>query len=135
MIVKVAVSVFLIAHGAVHAGFLSPRPAPTPGAPAWPFELGRSWVLSPAGVGPDAARLLGTALVAVTIAGFALAALTVVGIAPAGLWRPAVAVGAAASVALIGLFFHPWLVLGLGIDAVVLWLALATEWGPRTIGT
>ncbi len=125
MFVKLAVAAFLLAHGAIHASFISPRPPVTAGGPQWPFELGHSWLLSPLGVSPELSRVVGTALVAATIASFAFAAIVAVGVAPAALWTPALLVGVAASVALLVLFFHPWLVLGLAIDAALVWVAVS----------
>lgn len=130
MILKLVVAAFLLAHAAIHASFVMPRPPATAGGPAWPFELGRSWILGPLGLGGDAARLLGVALIAVTIGGFALAALAAAGFGPAGLWAPAVVAGAVSSIALIGIFFHPWLVLGIAIDAVLIWAVLVAGWTP-----
>jgi hypothetical protein len=123
---------FLLAHGAIHASFLSPRPSATAGGPRWPFELGRSWVLTPLGMQPETSRPLGTALVAATIAAFALAALAAAGVVPADLWGPASAAGAVASVVLLVLFFRPWLVLGVLIDIGLLWAVLVVGWSPQT---
>jgi hypothetical protein len=125
---------FLLAHGAIHAAFISPRPPATAGGPAWPFDLGHSWVLAPLGLDPGVGRLLGVALVALTLGGFALAALSALGIGPAGLWPTAVTIGAIASIALLALFFHPWLVLGVAIDLVLLWAVLVANWEPE-VGT
>jgi hypothetical protein len=130
MIARLLLAGFLIAHGAIHTGFISPRPPVTAGGPAWPFELGRSWVLGTLGIEPETARILGIALVAVTLAGFALAALAALGLAPASIWPAAVAVGAIASIALLAVFFHPWLVIGFAIDAALLWLVLVHDWAP-----
>jgi hypothetical protein len=60
-----------------------------------------------------------------------LAALASFGLGPAGLWVPAVAAGTLASLALLGLFYLPWLTIGVGIDAVLLWLVLASSWAPE----
>lgn len=130
MVPKLVVAALLLAHGAIHAGFLSPRPPVTAGGPAWPFELGRSWILGPLGVDPELARALGFGLVAVTFGAFALAALTALGVAPAAIWPAAVAIGAVASLAVLALFFQPWLVLGVGIDLVLLWAVLVANWVP-----
>lgn len=35
-----------------------------------------------------------------------------------------------ASVVTLALFFHPWIVLGLAIDAVLLYLLFAVGWSP-----
>lgn len=124
MLPKLIVAAFLLAHGLLHVSYLSPRPPATAGGPPWPFELHRSWLLSPLGVTPVLNRLIGLALVAATAGAFALAAIVVLGVVPAALWAPAVTLGAVASAALLVLFFHPWLVIGLAIDAVLLWAAL-----------
>jgi hypothetical protein len=121
---------FLLAHGAIHAAFLSPRPAASTGGPEWPFELGRSWFLRLIGLQPESTRVLGTALVAATIATFALAALATAGVIAADLWAPALAAGAVSSLALLVLFFQPWLALGVLIDLGLLWVVLVAGWSP-----
>jgi hypothetical protein len=121
---------FLLAHAAIHVGFISPRPPSTAGGPQWPFELSRSWALTPLGVDADLGRILGMALVAATLGGFAIAAIAALGFVPAAIWPAASAIGAIASIALLLLFFHPWLVLGVGIDLVLLWAVLVVRWGP-----
>lgn len=134
MLPRLLLAAFLLAHGAIHAGFVWARPAQT-GGPPWPFDLGRSWALAPLGLSPDVARLLGLALVAVTIAGFAIAAVAALGFLPAGVWPAAAAVGAVASLALLGVFFHPWLVLGVAIDLALLWAVLIADWTPDGLAT
>lgn len=131
MIPRLLIAALLLAHGAIHASFVSPRPPATPGGPLWPFELARSWILAPLGIQAETTRLLGTALVVATIGAFALAALATTGLLPADLWAPASAAGAISSLALLVLFFHPWLVLGLAIDLGLLWAVLVAGWTPR----
>ena len=128
MLIKLIFAGALLAHGAIHASFLSPRPPATEGAPEWPFEVGRSWLLTPLGMGTDLTRLLGITFVALTIAGFALAALVALQLLPVAIWAPAIVVGAIASLALLILFFHPWLIIGLVIDVVLLWGVLVAGW-------
>jgi hypothetical protein len=53
---------------------------------------------------------------------------------PAGSWTTGVTIGALASLALLGLFFHPWLVLGIGIDLFLLWAVLVATWSPAQVG-
>jgi len=130
MLLRLILAAFLLAHGLIHASYLSPTPPATASGPSWPFALDRSWALTPLGVGPDTMRLLGIALVAVTIAGFALAAIAALGVATDTLWVPAVTIGAVSSLALLGLFFQPWLLLGVGIDLVLLWAVLVVSWSP-----
>ncbi len=133
MLARLLLAAFLLAHGLVHLMFFSPPPPATAGGPSWPFALDRSWALTPLGVPADAMRVLGTALIALTIAGFALAAVVALGILPSSLWVPTIAIGAAASLALLVLFFQPWLILGVAIDAVLLWTALIAAWSPTAL--
>ena len=100
---------------------------------AWPFVLGRSWILSRFGVPPGRLRIMGLALSAVTFAAFTLAALAVIGVLPAGLWLSAVAMGAGSSLALLVLFFHPWLVLGVAIDVLLLVAIFIGDWSAVTL--
>jgi hypothetical protein len=53
---------------------------------------------------------------------------------PAGSWTTGVTIGALASLVLLGLFFHPWLVLGIGIDLFLLWAVLVAAWSPAQVG-
>jgi hypothetical protein len=131
MLPRLVIAALLLAHGAIHASFLSPRPPAPAGGPPWPFELARSWVLTPLGIQPATIRLLGIALVVATIAAFALASLATIGWLPADLWGPVSAAAAIASLALLVLFFHPWLVLGLAIDLGLLWAVLVAGWTPQ----
>ena len=129
----IVVAGLLLGHALIHASYLAPEPAAKPGAPAWPFHLDRSWLLGPIGVDREVSRLLGIALVVVVIAAFALAAIGCLGVGPAWLWRIGVAFGAVASLAVLALYFHPWLVLGIGIDLGLLWLVVAGAWEPAGV--
>lgn len=131
---KILFAVFLLAHAAIHASYISPRPPATAGGPSWPFELGRSWLLSPFGLSADMTRLVGIGLLSLLVIGFGIAALATFGIVPMTLWSGAVVVGAVASTAMLVLFFHPWLVAGVGIDLVLLWAVLVADWTPASLG-
>ena len=124
----------LLAHAAIHGAYLGPRPPATAGGPEWPFELTSSWLLGPLGVDAPVARLIGMVLVALTLAGFAAAALAVLGFLPGSLWTAAVTVGALGSLGVLVLFFHPWLVIGIAIDVVLLWAVLVVGWQPSDLG-
>jgi hypothetical protein len=130
MVLKLGIAALLLAHGAIHAGFVSPRPPASADGPAWPFSLGSSWLLGPLGWHASTMRLVGIALTAATVGGFALAAVGALAVVPAPLWVAGASVGAVASIVLLALFFHPWLVLGLVIDVGVLWAALVARWDP-----
>lgn len=131
---KILFALFLIAHAAIHASYISPRPPATAGGPAWPFDLGRSWLLSPLGLSADMTRTVGIALLVVVIVGFAIAAFATFGALPLSLWSGSVVAGAAASTLMLILFFHPWLLAGVGIDLALLWAALVAEWTPASLG-
>ena len=124
-------AILLLAHGLIHASFISPRPPATAGGPEWPFELSRSWLLSPLGLDGEASRAVGLLLLVVTVVAFSVAAASAAGIWAQPLFVPAVGAGATASLALLVLFFHPWLVLGIAIDAVLLWAAFVARWTPQ----
>lgn len=124
-------AVLLIGHGLVHLLFAVPAPAATEGGAEWPFDMARSWAVTGAGFDLNLIRVIGAVLIAVTVGAFALAALSTVGIiVPSGWWQPTVALGAIASAAMLVLFFEPQLVLGLGIDAVLLWVVMIRTWMP-----
>jgi hypothetical protein len=131
MLARLLVAAFLLGHASIHAGFLSPAPAATVGGPQWPFSLDDSWLLSRLGIGPFVYRPLAFALFALMLGGFALAALAAVGLLPVGIWSATVTIGAVASSALLILFFHPWLVLGVAIDVALLWAVLVAAWAPN----
>jgi hypothetical protein len=129
--VNLLLGAFLVAHGLVHALYLAPAPPRTSDGPQWPFDTGRSWLVTAAGLDHGAARALGTALVAATVALLAGAGLASVGwLMPVGSWPALVVGGASASLLTLALFFHPSLVIGAAIDAMLLWAALVTEWSP-----
>jgi hypothetical protein len=134
MLIRLALAGFLLAHAAIHVAFLAPAPPATANGPTWPFTTTDSWLLGRLGIAPEAAHLVAMALVVTTIAGFALAALSAVGLLPVSLWLPAIAIGAASSIGLLIAFFHPWLVLGIGIDLVLLWASVVVDWTPATTG-
>ncbi len=114
--------------------FAFPRPRPkTPevGAPAWPFDLGDSWLIARAGVAAGRVRVVGRVLMAVTLVGFLAAALSTAGIlVPAGSWPALVLASAACSAVLLGLAFSPTLLLGFAIDAALACLAVSGWWSP-----
>jgi hypothetical protein len=120
----------LVAHGAIHIGYIAPRPPATAGAPPWPFELGRSWVLDHVARAGVANRPLGAALVAVTVGAFCLGAMSVLGFVPNSVGATAVLVGAVGSLGLLVVFFHPWLVLGIAIDVALIGAVVLARWTP-----
>ncbi len=132
MVPRLLLAGFLVAHASIHAGFVS-RPPVSAGGPPWPFQLGHSWLLSPLGVDQGISRMLGLALVVAVAAGYGAAALASLGVVPVPLFGPGLIAGSLASMVLLGLFFHPWLVLGIAIDVALLWVAGA-RWMPAETG-
>jgi hypothetical protein len=125
---------FLFGHGWVHAMYVLPgkvvQPAPG-GGMTWPFELSRSWLSSDFGLNAGAVRAVGLVLVVVTIFGFALAALASVPlVVPAAAWAGLVIVASVTSALLMTIFFSPELLVGLGIDAVLMYVAVLRIWLP-----
>lgn len=130
--INLLLAAFLVAHGLIHGLFLAPRPAPTAGAPRWPFDLTDSWLINRMSFDSRAVALVGTALAVVTVVGFGLAALAAGGwIVPPGMWQPLVLGSAVTSTALLGLFFHSTLLVGFLIDAVLVWTVVVMNWRPE----
>jgi hypothetical protein len=129
-------AIFLAGHGLVHIMFAVPRPAgaaATANGVDYPFDASHSWVVTRAGADTKAVRSLVLALVAVTIGGYLLAAMATVGfILPSSAWAALVAVSTLASSALLLLELSPALVIGIAIDAALLWLVFITGWSPAT---
>lgn len=141
-----ALAAILFAHGWVHLMFVVPRPSPaepsgaaarggpdsaSSPAPVWPFDLGRSWLITRAGVGEGAVRALGRLLVGATLLVSLVAAIGTVWLAiPAAWWAMLVVGAAAGSLALLVVAFAPTLVIGLAIDAWLIWIALVGPWSP-----
>jgi hypothetical protein len=95
--------------------------------------MARSWLVTGAGLDPALVRTLGTAMVLATIALLIAAGLSTVGwLVPSGWWMSLVVSGAVASALTLAMFFHPWIVLGLAIDAALLWATLVIGWSPAT---
>jgi hypothetical protein len=125
-------AVVLVAHGWVHLLFLFPHPAAPAGKrDSWPFDLRTSWLVGRMGVPAGLVRGLGRALAVATFALAVLAALVTVGlVGPATLWSGLMVAAALASLGLLVLGFSTMLLIGVGVDAWMLLLALAGSWQP-----
>jgi hypothetical protein len=124
----------LFAHGWVHLMFVFPVPEATPATAnglAYPFQMGRSWLITNAGMDAGAVRTVGTLMMIVTFAASLLAALATVGwFVPAGWWSGLVLAASGSSAVLLAIFFSPALALGFVIDAALWILVLASIWSP-----
>jgi hypothetical protein len=124
------VALFLVAHGLLHASFVSPAPSASAGGPQWPFDLTRSWLLGPIGLDATWMRVVGIALLVTLLAGYLVAALAALGVLSASAFVPGVVLGSAASMGMLAVFFHPWLAFGVLIDAVLIWAVTVNGWRP-----
>jgi len=121
---------FLIAHGLIHASYVTPVP---PDAKDWPFTLARSWLLG--GLEGGTLKAIGIALALVAAAAFAAAGLGLVGVPLlSAAWQALAIVGALASILLLVLFWHAWLVLGIVISAAVLYAIFVARWPVAVFG-
>lgn len=117
-IFRIVVGILLIAHGLVHLMWFLPNEDT-----AWPFRLDRSWL-----VPEQARRPVGIALIALVVAAFVLLGLAIWGVPSLVAIWPALAIaGAVASLAVLIVFWDRQLLWGIGIDLVILVLAV---WRP-----
>jgi len=122
---KYLVAFFLAAHGLLHASYLTPAPPASSGGPEWPFQMSRSWVVTGLGIDVGVVRAVGAVLIVAVVIGFVLAALGWLGwVVPAGWWPALAGTSAVGSVLVLTVFFHPWIALGIVIDAVLLWFVV-----------
>lgn len=127
---KFLIAALLVGHALIHVSYLTPAPAATAGGPAWPFTLTSSWLVTGLGINPDAVASMGRLLVGATVIALVLAAIATIGLLPVAWWPSLAATGAGLSLATLLLFFHPWLVLGIVIDGLLLWAILVVGWSP-----
>ena len=120
----------LLGHGLVHALYLVPPPDPPAGGngPRWPFDLGRSWLVALAGA--RRGRRLAALLVGVIVVASIAAALATVAVLPVAWWSTFVVLAAVTSLVLLMLAFEPQLILGIGIDVVLIVVAVSGAWTP-----
>ena len=122
---KLLLGLFVIAHGLLHASYLTPKPDD----PNYPFYLDRGWFADMAG---SSAKPIGTMLVIITVVAFAMTGLGLLGLPVAyGLWKAALLIGAIASLLLLVLFWHSWLMLGIVINIVLLYGVTRLGLSPR----
>ena len=130
-----AVAALLLGHSLVHFAYVAPAPPQAEGAPEWPFAMEKSWLVTRLGVSLDVVRPIGYLLVAITLVALAGAAMATIDlVVPASWWPALVLTGAVASLLLLVLFFHPWIVIGIAIDVVLLYLVLINGWDPFAAG-
>ena len=135
---KWLLAALLFAHGWVHVMFVFPAPetaTATAGGLAYPFDMGRSWLITNVGLDAGMIRTVGIAVMVVTFAGFLLTALATAGwLVPNGWWAGLMLGSALSSTLLLALFFSPALLIGFVINAALWMLVLASVWSPLAGG-
>jgi hypothetical protein len=124
---RIIAAIVFIAHAIAHAGLAA---APIPSEPSSKPGLfftspSRSWLLSNLNLSETTTRTIGIALVALSVVGFLFAGLGALKI-PLLLsaWPQIAMVSAVISLVLLVAFWHPWIVLGLILDAAILVILL-----------
>ncbi len=118
---------FLLAHGLIHPAIYAIPKDPTKPAP---FDPSHSWALTSAHVAEHPARTLGVAMAGLTAVLYAAAGVVLLG--DSSPWMPLAVCAAVTGLLLKGLYFHPWLAIGVLIDVGVLWAAIA-GWPPSLV--
>jgi hypothetical protein len=130
---KIALALFLIAHGLVHSILaIAPNPSDPDAKPGTFFTaVERSWLLPQLGLDATTIRWIGIILVALSTLGFILAGLGVLGVPGLNtIWRTVSVVSSCLSLLLLILFWHPWLIVGVLIDIGILLALLWAKWPP-----
>ena len=130
---KIALGIFIIAHGLVHAILaIAPNPADADAKPGAFFTTTeRSWLLPQLGLSTSAVQWIGIILVVLSTLGFVLAGLGIFGVAGLSLiWRTLAVFSSCISLLLLILFWHPWLPVGVLIDIAILIALLWAKWPP-----
>jgi hypothetical protein len=119
---KIFYGLFIIAHGLIHASYLTPKPED----PKYPFYFDKGWFGNLVGT---MVTPIGKILVVLTVVFFALAGLGLMGVPGlANFSRQLLIAGSIASLLVLVLYWHPWLILGIVIDVVVLYGVLKLGW-------
>ena len=147
---KWLLAALLFAHGWVHLMFVFPQAeaaSATAGGLAYPFDMGRSWLITALGLDGALVRTIGLVIMVSVVALSMLAALSTIGVLIPATWWAGLVIGSAtwwaglvigsaiSSTLLLALFFSPALLLGFAISLALLWLVLGSVWSPtRGIG-
>ena len=121
--IKMISGIFLIAHGLVHAGlFAAPDPSDPESSPATFFtSTARSWFFNRLEMAAASVQRTGIILVVLSTLGFVIVGLGILGVPGVSeIWRAMSVVSASVSLLLLIIFWHPWLVVGVLIDILVL---------------
>ncbi len=112
--IRVAVALFLVAHGLVHLMYFAPKPQDDA---TYPFVPETRWIARVLGLTPGAAKTVARGFAVVTAAAFVVAGVAL--LVDASIWEPAALIASGVSLVLMLLFFHPWLSIGIAIDLAI----------------
>jgi hypothetical protein len=127
ILIRILFVLFLLAHGWIHMS-LAQVPVPQPGALRTPFfpawwrgAIDPAWPVNRLGLAPESTRALGWVMWVAVVALYMLTSLAVL-IFPGnqGLWQGLMVAGSAVSLAMLGLYWHPWLPAGVAIDLALI---------------
>jgi hypothetical protein len=90
--------------------------------------LDRSWLLTRLGLEARVLRVIGVALVLLVVVGYATAVGAILGFVGGAAFGVGVTLGSSASLVLLGLFFHPWLIVGVVLDLALLLAVIGAGW-------
>ncbi len=133
---KIALAIFLIAHGLVYAILaVAPNPADPNAKPGVFFTtVERSWLLSQLNLNDSTVKWVGIILVALSTLGFVLAGLGIFGVTGLStIWQTVAIISVCVSLLLLIIFWHPWLPVGVLIDIGILIALFLAHWPPETI--
>ena len=127
---RMILGIVLIGHALAHGGLAA---APIPGDPDpkpgdFFTDIGRSWLFQRLGLSPDSVKKIGIVLVIFSTIGFILAGLGELGVFGLDkIWTTVTGISAIGSMILLVSFWHPWLILGILLDAGLLILLMLNK--------
>lgn len=128
---RTILGIFLIGHGIAHAGLASaPDPTESDSTPGAFFtQKGRSRLFQQLDLDPTLVQRIGIVLAGISIVGFILTGMGVLGMPGLEMiWQGLALVSSVASLILLILFWHPWIILGVVIDIGLILLAVLNSW-------
>lgn len=112
---RIVAGLFLIAHGLIHLSYVTPKPRDA--AASYPFVPEERWLARALGLQPSVAKAIAGTLAVVSVVVLAVSGIAL--LADASSWEPTAVAGSLISLALMLLFLHPWLLIGITIDVAI----------------
>jgi hypothetical protein len=118
IIMTILFGLFLIAHGLIHLLYFA---SPDKPGKHWPFDGKHSWLLSRLGVPAPILDIIAKSLAVMVAVGLTFAGLGGIGIPfPDALWHAVGEIAASVGLFLLLLYFDIQLILGIGLNLVIL---------------